>query len=144
MLFALPTLRMLMDAPLGSYIDLVCFAWCMVLVALAVVLFFSASYADHEHLAPVGVKYNPPQAVEVVNHHDSSSGMVKMFSRVFSRKVPKILAATSMPLSSAPPMPLAANDDDADDVDDDDQAAVRQVVRSRSALPAASRGKQPV
>ena len=45
MLFALPTLRMLLDAPLGSYVDYWSFAWNLVLVAVAVVIFFSGSYA---------------------------------------------------------------------------------------------------
>ena len=66
MLFALPTLRMLMDAPLGSYIDLACFAWCMVLVAIAVVLFFSASYAEHKHKAKVFKRADVPQNVFIV------------------------------------------------------------------------------
>jgi hypothetical protein len=45
MLFALPTLRMLLGAPLGSYIDYWSFAWNMLLVAVAVIVFFSGSYA---------------------------------------------------------------------------------------------------
>ena len=49
MLFALPTLRMLLAAPLGSYIDVWGFAWNMVLVAMAVIIFFSGSYSDHDH-----------------------------------------------------------------------------------------------
>jgi hypothetical protein len=45
MLFALPTLRMLLAAPLGSFLDYWGFAWNMVLVAAAVIIFFSGSYA---------------------------------------------------------------------------------------------------
>jgi hypothetical protein len=45
MLFALPTMRLLLGAPLGSYIDYCGFAWNMLLVALAVFIFFSGSYA---------------------------------------------------------------------------------------------------
>jgi hypothetical protein len=43
MLFALPTLRMLLDAPLGAYIDIVGFTVNMLLVAIAVIIFFSGS-----------------------------------------------------------------------------------------------------
>jgi hypothetical protein len=106
MLFALPTLRMLMDAPLGSYIDLVCFAWCMVLVAIAVVLFFSASYAEHSHKAGPFQRYDKPQAVTVVNEHETGGKMEKLLSRVFSRKASNLIAAVSQPL---PSLPVPAN-----------------------------------
>jgi hypothetical protein len=45
MLFALPTMRLLLGAPLGSFIDYWGFAWNMLLVAVAVIIFFSGSYA---------------------------------------------------------------------------------------------------
>jgi hypothetical protein len=44
MLFALPTMRMLLPTPLGSTIDFVSFFWNMLLVAVAVIIFFSGSY----------------------------------------------------------------------------------------------------
>ncbi len=108
MLFALPTLRMLMDAPLGSYIDLVCFAWCMVLVAIAVVLFFSASYAEHSHKAGPFQRYDKPQAVMVVNEHETGGKMEKLLSRVFSRKASNLMVAVSQPLHQVPSSPAPA------------------------------------
>jgi hypothetical protein len=83
MLFALPTLRMLMDAPLGSYIDMVCFAWCMVLVAIAVVLFFSASYSEHEHQAQVFERDEVPQKVLIVE--ESSKRLTESFGAVLNK-----------------------------------------------------------
>ena len=43
MLFALPTLRMLLDVPLGAYMDFLGFTPNMLLVAIAVIIFFSGS-----------------------------------------------------------------------------------------------------
>ncbi len=43
MLFALPTLRMLLDVPLGAYIDFLGFTINMLLTAIAVIIFFSGS-----------------------------------------------------------------------------------------------------
>ena len=57
MLFALPALRMLLLAPLGAYIDFWAFAWCMMLVAVAVIIFFSGSYSDHDHKWVPGARH---------------------------------------------------------------------------------------
>ena len=41
MLFALPTLRMLQDAPIGAYIDFLSFSWSLLLVAMSVIVLFN-------------------------------------------------------------------------------------------------------
>lgn len=65
MLFALPTLRMLLEAPLGAYIDMLGFTWCMALTAVAVIIFFSGAYTDHDHSARVFQKVDTPQVVTI-------------------------------------------------------------------------------
>jgi hypothetical protein len=104
MLFALPTLRMLMDAPLGSYIDMMCFAWCMVLVALAVVLFFSALYSEHIHQAETFERYDPPQEVKVMNHppqQQVENLMREVVSSGMSIHAAELIKLLSMKLSPA-------------------------------------------
>jgi hypothetical protein len=76
MLFALPTLRMLLDAPLGAYIDMLGFTWCMLLVALAVIIFFSGAYTDHSHEGEVFHKVKSAQQVQVTSISEESLAKV--------------------------------------------------------------------
>jgi hypothetical protein len=79
MLFALPTLRLLLDAPLGSYIDFLGFAWCLMLVAVAVIIFFSGAYSDHDHGVEAFEKHQKPQPVSITHiSADSAAHLAKV------------------------------------------------------------------
>lgn len=82
MLFALPTLRMLLTAPLGAYIDLLGFTWCMLLTAIAVIVFFSGAYTDHRHEGEVFSKVE--QAPQVAIAKESIADLLQVLQAMDS------------------------------------------------------------